>query len=60
MCGSRSGWRRVEVSRGGFSVAKALVASALVGTTGLVAGAGGRRRESWVCQECGFGHTYGL
>ena len=25
MCGSRSGWRRVEVSRGGYSVAKALL-----------------------------------
>ena len=49
MCGSRSGWRRVEVSRGGYSVGKALVASALVGTPGLVAGAGGRRRESWAC-----------
>ena len=58
MCGSRSGWRRVEVSRGGFSVGKALVASALVGTTGLVAGAGGRRRKTWACRECGFGHTY--
>lgn len=31
MCGSRSGWRRVEVSRGGFSVVKALVANALFG-----------------------------
>jgi hypothetical protein len=60
MCGSRSGWIRVEVARGGFSVRKALVASALVGTPGLVAGAGGRRRESWACRECGFGHTYGM
>ena len=52
--------RRVEVSRGGFSVGKALVASALVGTSGLVAGAGGRRRETWACRECGFVHTYGM
>ena len=60
MCGTRRGWKRVEVSRGGYSVARALVASALVGTTGFVAGAGGRRRESWACRECGFGHTYGM
>ncbi len=53
MCGSRSGWKRIEVSREGFSVTRALV-----GTTGLVAGLGGRRRESWACRECGFGHTY--
>ena len=58
MCGSRSGWKRIEVSRGDYSVAKALVASALVGKTGLVAGVGGRRRETWACRECGFGHTY--
>ena len=60
MCGTSRGWKRVEVSKGGYSVGKALVASALVGTPGLVAGTGGRRRESWVCQECGFGHAYGL
>ena len=58
MCGSRSGWRRVEVSRGGYSVAKALLGRALLGTPGLVAGAGGRRRETLACRECGFGHTY--
>lgn len=58
MCGSKSGWKRIEVSRGGFSVGKALVANALFGTTGLVAGAGGRRRETWACRECGFEHTY--
>ena len=58
MCGSRSGWKRIEVSRGGFGPMRALVASALVGTSGLVAGAGGRRRESWACRECGFGRTY--
>ena len=60
MCGSRSGWRRVEVSRGGFSIGKALVASALVGTSGLVAGTAGRRMEAWACRECGFRHTYRL
>ena len=58
MCGARRDWKRVEVSRGGFSVGKALVASALVGTPGLVAGAGGRKRETWACRECGFVHTY--
>lgn len=58
MCGTRSGWIRVEVSRGGYSVTRALVAHALVGTPGLVAGATGRRRETWACRECGFGHTY--
>ena len=58
MCGSRSGWRRIDASRCGFSVTRALVAHALVGTPGLVAGATGRRRESWACRECGFGHTY--
>ena len=51
---------RIEVSRGGYSVGKAMAANALVGTPGLVAGAGGRRRESWACRECGFGHTYGM
>lgn len=58
MCGSRSDWKRIEVSRGGFSVTRALVASALVGTIGLVAGAGGRRQETWACRDCGFKHTY--
>ena len=60
MCGTRSGWIRVEVSRGGFSQTRALVAHSLVGTPGLVAGAAGRRREPWACRECGFGHTYGM
>ena len=58
MCGTRSGWIRIDASRGGFSIGKALVASALVGTPGLVAGAGGRGRETWACRECGFVHTY--
>lgn len=53
MCGSRSGWKRIEVSRGGFGVGKALVANALFGTPGLVAGAGGRRRESWKARADG-------
>jgi len=60
MCGARRGWKRVDVSRGGYSVARALVAHALVGTPGLVAGAAGRRQETWACRECGFGHTYRL
>ena len=60
MCGSRSGWRRVEASRGGFSVTRALVGHTLLGAPGLVAGAAGRRRETWACRECGFGHTYGM
>jgi hypothetical protein len=49
---------RVEASRGGYSVVKALVAHALVGTPGLVAGAAGRRQETWACRGCGFKHTY--
>ena len=60
MCGTRSGWVRIDVSRGGFSPTRALVARALLGPTGLVAGAAGRRQESWACRECGFGHTYRL
>ena len=60
MCGSRPGWRRIDVSKGGFSVTRALVGHTLLGTTGLMAGAGGRRRESWACQGCGFVHTYGM
>lgn len=60
MCGTRSGWIRIDASRGGFSVMRALVAHALVGTPGLVAGATGRRRESWACRDCGFEHTYRL
>ncbi|MBR3328403.1 MAG: hypothetical protein IKG22_13870 [Atopobiaceae bacterium] len=47
------------MSRGGYSVVKALVAHALVGTAGLVAGADGRRQETWACRECRFKHTYG-
>ena len=60
MCGTRSGWRRVEAYRGGCSPAAALLAHALLGTPGLAAGATGRRREAWACRECGFGHTYGM
>ncbi len=31
MCGTRSGWVRIDVSRGGFSPTRALVARALLG-----------------------------
>ncbi len=58
MCGTRSGWIRIDASRGGFSVMRALVAHILVGAPGLVAGAAGRRQETWACHDCGFKHTY--
>lgn len=45
---------KVEEGRKGFSVGKAAIGAALVGPVGLVGGALGKKKATYVCPKCGF------
>lgn len=58
MCSETSKWKKVDVSKKGFSVGKAAVGAMLVGPIGLVGGALGKKKVCYCCGNCGFQHEY--
>ena len=58
MCGESLMWKKVDVTKKGFSVGKAAVGAILLGPVGLVGGALGKKKECYCCGKCGFQHEY--
>lgn len=58
MCGEKTNWKLVDVSRKGFSVGKAAVGAVLIGPLGLVGGALGKKKQYYYCGKCGFNREY--
>jgi len=58
MCGEDNQWKKVDVSKKGFSVGKAVAGGVLLGPIGLMGGALGKKKEAYYCGECGFNHEY--
>ena len=58
VCNEISQWKKVDVSRKGFSVGKAVAGAVLLGPVGLVGGALGKKKAAYCCGKCGFQHEY--
>ena len=58
MCYDMLRWKKVDVSKKGFSVGKAAVGAVLLGPVGLVGGALGKKKATYYCGKCGFQHEY--
>lgn len=58
MCGESINWKRVDTTKSGFSVGKAVGGAVLFGPIGLVGGALGKKKECYCCGKCGFQHEY--
>jgi len=58
MCGEQVRWIRVDKTKKGFSVGKAVAGRLLFGPEGLVAGALGKKKSTYCCGRCGFTHEY--
>ena len=58
MCGEFMGWKKVDVTKKGFSVGKAALGTVIAGPIGLAAGALGKKKSTYACSKCGFKHEY--
>lgn len=59
MCGAKSpNWIKIDKQRKGFSVGKAVAGNFLLPGIGLLAGARGKKHETYLCRKCGFTHEY--
>ena len=58
ICGSRTTWKKIDSTKKGYSVGKAAVGAVLVGPVGLLGGALGKKKSTWVCTSCQFCHEY--
>ena len=58
MCYETTKWKKVDESKKGFSVGKAVGGAVLFGPIGLVGGALGKKKEYYCCGNCGFEHDY--
>ncbi len=58
MCSEIIKWKKVDETKKGFSVGKAALGGFLLGPVGLLGGALGKKKTSYYCGNCGFGHEY--
>lgn len=58
MCGEREKWVQVDTTHKGFSVGKAAVGGLTLGPVGLLGGALGKKKTTYVCGSCDFRHEY--
>lgn len=57
-CDKCAEWKKIDVSKKGFSVGKAAVGAVLLGPVGLVGGALGKKKVTYYCGLCGFTYEY--
>ena len=58
MCNKYEKWKKVDSTKKGFSVGKAVGGAILFGPIGILGGGLGKKKEFYACGECGFQHEY--
>ena len=59
ICGESEWWGEIDKTHSGFSVKKAVVGGVLFGgLVGVLGGAHGKSKFTYVCTKCGFQHEY--
>ena len=58
LCGEFAGWVQIDAAHKGFSVGKAAVGGVVLGPVGLLGGALGKKKVTYLCKACNFQHEY--
>lgn len=58
VCGEIRLWKKVATQKKGFSIGKAAIGGILLGPVGLIGGALGKKKDTYLCRKCGFEHEY--